>query len=100
MKAVLIDPVASAVTSVELEDLDTIKKEIGFETIIADEIDGTTDKLYFDEDCFIRGTKGRFQLDSLPPVAGKAFVVGAVSDSAETDCELTVEELEGRIKFT
>ncbi len=94
MKALLIDPASRELTEIELNGIDEASSIIGFDTIIADAIDGTTDKLHFDEDCFIRGTEGRFQLDSLPPVAGKALVVG------ESDVtELTVTELESRVKF-
>ncbi len=99
MKALLIDPVAKALTQIELVSPEEISKQIGFETIIADDIEGTTDQLYFDENCFIRGTEGRFQLDSLPPVAGKAMVVGAINDTGSIELEMTIETLQSRIRF-
>ncbi len=100
MQAILIDPVAKAISHIELKDGDDVKAIIGFDTVIADEINGSSDHLYFDEDCFIRGTEGRFQLDTLPPVAGRAVVLGAGPDADLAAPSLTIDELEGRIKFT
>jgi hypothetical protein len=56
----------------------SVRALIGFETVDSDEIDANGDRLYFDEKCFIRQTPGvgRFQLDSLAPVAGMGVVVG------------------------
>ena len=99
MQAILIDPVSETLTEIELEDQDKITSVIGFESIIADEITGSTDLLHFDENCFIRGTAGRFQLDALPPVAGKAIVLGVNASGAAASPELTIETLIQRIKF-
>ncbi len=99
MYAVLIDPVSEELSKIELNDHDKIASVIGFETIISDEISGSTDLLHFDENCFIRGTPGRFQLDALPPVAGKAIVLGTGANGDSQSPELAIETLKQRIKF-
>lgn len=99
MHAILIDPVAEELIEIELEDPETIASLIGFDTIISDEITGSTDLLHFDEDCFIRRTPGRFQLDALPPVAGKAIVLGCGAGGESQSAALTIEALKQRIKF-
>lgn len=99
MHAILIDPVAGELSNIELGNQDEIASLIGFDTIISDEIADSSDLLYFDENCFIRGTEGRFQLDALPPVAGKALVLGASADGESQAPELAIEALEQRVKF-
>lgn len=39
------------------------------------------DRLILDEECFIRGTSCRFQIDKLIPVAGKGVVAGVPADA-------------------
>jgi hypothetical protein len=74
---------------------------IGFETVDSDEIDANGDRLYFDEKCFIRQTPGvgRFQLDSLAPVAGMGVVVGSGAQSALQTPQVSLEALKKRVKF-
>ena len=77
MPCFLIDPTQKTITAVEGGgDLPGVRALIGFETVDSDEIDANGDRLYFDEKCFIRQTPGvgRFQLDSLAPVAGMGVV--------------------------
>ena len=98
MTCFLIDPTAKTITAVPWDGgLDAIGQLIGFETIDSDEIDANGDRLFFDEKCFIRQTPGvgRFQLDSLAPVAGVGVVVGADVSSPQ----VTLEGLQGRVKF-
>ena len=98
MTCFVIDPTAKTITPVPWDGgLDAIRQLIGFETIDSDEIDEIGDRLFFDEKCFIRQSPGvgRFQLDSLAPVAGVGVVVGAGDSSPQ----LTLQALQGRVKF-
>ena len=98
MTCFVIDPNAKTITSFPWDGgLDEIRQLIGFETIDSDEIDASGDRLFFDEKCFIRQTPGvgRFQLDSLAPVAGVGVVVGAGSSSPQ----VALQALQGRVKF-
>ena len=71
---------------------------VGQDTIIFDEID-QSDAVYFDEDCFIRGGTGRFQIDSLAPIAGKAVVIGYLDGEQITNVTGDHDGLLARIKF-
>jgi hypothetical protein len=73
---------------------------IGFDTIESDNLGSLGDRLYFDEECFLRETKGRFQIDKVIPVAGKGVVVGTAEDgSALRDVATDIEDLRRRIKY-
>jgi hypothetical protein len=54
--------------------------------------------LILDEDCFIHGSEGRFQIDTLAPIAGKAIVVG-VAGLDLADSKLTAKDISSRVKF-
>lgn len=98
MTCFVIDPTAKTITPVPWDGgLDAIRQLIGFETTDSDEIDANGDRLFFDEKCFIRQTPGvgRFQLDSLAPVAGVSVVVGAGVSAPQ----VTLQALQGRVKF-
>jgi hypothetical protein len=99
-KAILISPEESTLTVVEIEGKGDIQRLIGFDTLESDAIEGTEDRLFFDEECFIRGATGRFQLDRLIPVAGKG-VVAKLSEDGESidDVTITIEELRDRTRF-
>lgn len=97
MKAIVIRGQEQALEPVELDGEADIKALIGQDSVISDEIDDSN-AVYFDEDCFIRGTEGRFQIDSLAPIAGVAVVTG-MSDGAPADVELELEALRERTKF-
>ena len=102
MKAYLITPASQKVEVVDISGIDDIVDLIGYSTIEADPIDESGTRLYFDEECFIRGdaVSGRFQLDSLIPVAGLAIVAGSDKDANDIcDVKLDIDELRGRIKF-
>ena len=100
MKSILIDPVARSIEIVNISGTEDIARLIGFDTIASDEIGKAGDHLYFDEDCFLRGSSGRFQLDSLAPVAGRAVIVGT-ADGGNTLREVAtdMDSLRGRIKY-
>ncbi len=85
---------------VEIGKREEIAGLIGFDTIAADEIGKEGDHLYFDEVCFLRGSSGRFQLDSLAPVAGRAVIVG-IADGGNSlrDVATDMDSLRGRIKY-
>ena len=98
----LIDPTQKTITAVEGGgDLPGVRALIGFETVDSDEIDASGDRLYFDEKCFIRQTPGvgRFQLDSLAPVAGMGVVVGQSAQGALQAPQVRLEALKERVKF-
>ena len=102
MTCFVIDPTAKTITPVLWDGgLEAIRQLIGFETIDSDEIDANGDRLFFDEKCFIRLTPGvgRFQLDSLAPVAGFGVVVGSDAHSALRTPQVSLAALKDRIKF-
>ncbi len=103
MKAFLIDPTRKNIEAVDIANgLDDVKKLIGFDTVDSDEIDSNGDRLYFDEECFLRREPciGRFKVDSLAPVAGKGLIVGTLnSGAAFKGVEVTAETLAKRVTF-
>lgn len=99
MNAILIDPTTQTVSAVEVADRAGITALIGFDTLETDELSEQGDRLYFDEECFIRGTQGRFQIDSLIPVAGKGVVVGSTADGGLADVVIDIEALRLRTRF-
>lgn len=102
MPCFLIDPTQKTITPVEGGgDQAGVRALIGFETVDSDEIDANGDRLYFDEKCFIRQTPGvgRFQLDSLAPVAGMGVVVGQSAQGALQAPQVSLQALIARVKF-
>lgn len=103
MQAFLIDPADQSVRPVDLDDgLQGLRRLIGFDSLDADEIDATGDRLYFDDACFIRETAGtrRFQLDRLAPVSGRAVVVGGDASGETLRAPVvTLESLRQRVRF-
>lgn len=83
-----------------MTDADEIAALIGYETIESDPVGNGDNLLFFDEECFIRGSSGRFKVDKLIPVAGKGVVVGIAADGVTlTDVSLGLDELGGRTVF-
>jgi hypothetical protein len=66
MKALLIDPEKQSLEPIDIQGREDIAKLIGYDTIESDAVGTAGDRLYFDEECFLRGTQGRFQIDSGP----------------------------------
>lgn len=99
MKAFLIKPEEQTIESIEIGSNDEINKLIGFDTVIADEVSKNGDRLYFDEECFLRGTEGRFQIDKLIPVSGVGVVIGSNADESLSDVKTGIEELRSRTRF-
>jgi len=100
MKAILIDPESRSIETMDIGGREDIAKLIGFETIESDAVGTDGDRLYFDEECFLRGTGGRFQVDSIIPVSGKAVIVGTSGDgTALRDAATDGDSLRSRIKY-
>lgn len=99
MKALVIDPAKQTVESADVSAIEDVKKIIGFDTVISDEIGPEGDRLYFDEECFLRGTAGRFQIDSVVPVSGKGVIVGADDDESLKDAVSDVATIQARLKY-
>ena len=100
MKAIVISPATQSIETVDLAALDDIRAVVGYDTLESDAIGTQGDRLYFDEECFLRGTSGRFQIDSVIPVAGKGGIVGT-ADSGTTlgDVVTDVDDLRRRIRY-
>lgn len=98
MKALLINPETKSIEPVEVKNMDDIKALIGFDTIHSDAVGKAGDRLYFDEECFIRGAAGRFQIDSVIPVAGRGVVIGS-DGNALYDVTTDADDLRRRTGF-
>lgn len=100
MKALLITPEHRSVEAIEIAGHEDIVRLIGFDTIESDAVGTAGDRLFFDEECFLRGAGGRFQLDNLIPISGKALIVGTSGDgSVLRDAVTDVSSLGSRIKY-
>jgi hypothetical protein len=99
MKAILISPATQTIEPVEVRDLDDVKTLVGFDTLESDAVGTQGDRLYFDEECFLRGTTGRFQIDKVIPVAGTGVIVGTAAGGALQDAQSDIEDLRRRIKY-
>lgn len=100
MKALLINPESQSVQTVDVTQLAEIKALIGFEPLESDPVGQAGDRIYFDEECFLRGAGGRFQLDNVVPIAGKAVVVGSNADgSLLADVAVSQADLTLRIRY-
>jgi len=100
MKALLINPEAQTIESIDIATIDDIKKYIGFDTIISDGIGPQGDRLYFDEECFLRGTSGRFQIDNVVPVSGFGIIMNSPDDgSTLNDVISDVDSITQRTKY-
>ncbi|MGV8990581.1 MAG: hypothetical protein ACOH1Q_04165 [Thiobacillus sp.] len=100
MKAILINPESRSIDAIEFGDRNDLVRLIGFDTLESDAVGTTGDRLYFDEECFLRGTRGRFQIDTIIPVSGKGVIVGSAEDgNTLSDVVTSIDELRSRIKF-
>jgi hypothetical protein len=100
MKAILINAQARTIEPVEINGREDIVRLVGYDTLESDAIGTAGDRLFFDEECFLRGTSGRFQIDTVIPVSGIGVVVGSKDDgSALCDAETDIEDLRRRIKY-
>jgi hypothetical protein len=100
MKALLIDPEKQSLEPIEIQGRDDIVKLIGYDTIESDVVGTAGDRLYFDEECFQRGTKGRFQIDSVIPVSGRAVLAGSADEGRTLrDVATDIDSLRSRLKY-
>jgi len=101
MKAILINPENRSIDAIEIDGRDDLVRLIGFDTLESDAMGKTGDRLFFDEECFLRGTTGRFQIDTLIPVSGKGVIVGTAEDgNTLRDVATGIDELRSRIKYS
>ena len=98
MKAFLISPESQSIESIDIQDQNDIKSHIGYDTVISDEL-GNDQHIFFDEECFLRQAKGRFQIDKLVPISGKAIIMG-MSGDALSDVALDESALAARVNFS
>ncbi len=100
MKALLINPNTQSIEEIDITGPDDIVQLIGYDTITSDEIGPQGDRLYFDEECFLRGTSGRFQIDTVIPVSGIGVIVGSADEGATLrDVVSDTESVRGRLKY-
>jgi len=103
MQCFVINPAEKRITGQELPDgIAGIRNLIGFDSVDSDEINNSGDRLFFDESCFLRDNPaaGRFQLDTLAPVAGIGVIVGTEQSAGVFGApSLTLEAIQGRVKF-
>ena len=100
MKAILINPENRSIDAIDFGALDDLVRLIGFDTLESDAVGTTGDRLYFDEECFLRGTSGRFQIDTIIPVSGKGVIVGTTEDGTTlSDVVTGIDDLRSRITF-
>jgi hypothetical protein len=100
VKALLIDPENRSLEPVDIQGREDIAKLIGYDTIESDAVGTAGDRLYFDEECFLRGSSGRFQIDSVIPVSGRAVLVGSADDGRTLrDVAMDADSLRSRIKY-
>lgn len=100
MRALLIDPEQQTIEVIDIAGKEEIARIIGFDTLESDAIGDQGDRLFFDEECFLRRTEGRFQVDTVIPVAGKGVIVGTAGGGDQLSDALTdIEALRGRTKF-
>jgi hypothetical protein len=98
MQAYIIKAESQIIEPVDIASAADIQRLIGFDTLEKDDIGDLGDVLYFDEECFLRGTKGRFQFDNLVPVSGIGIVIGAAGDTLK-DVQIELAALAARIKY-
>jgi len=98
MKAYLINPESQSIESIDIQDQNDIKNHIGYDTVIFDEL-GDDQHIFFDEECFLRQAKGRFQIDKLVPISGKAIVI-SMSGEDLSDVALEKSALAARVNFS
>ena len=98
MRTYLIDGQGRTIQALDLDSMDDITALVGCDSVISDDVDDSN-AVHFDEDCFIRGTPGRFRIDRLAPIAGKAVIAGRGADGEVAASSLELEQLRARVEF-
>ena len=100
MKAWLINPEQRSIEAIDINSHAELAGLIGYDTLESDVVGTAGDRLYFDEECFLRGTPGRFQIDHVIPASGRAVVVGTAADGGTLrDVATDLDDLRARIRF-
>ena len=103
MQAYVINPTLKTITAIDIAgSLDDVRGLIGFTSIDSDEIDNNGDRLFFDEECFIRQQDGvgRFKVDNLAPVAGIGVIANSRDEAKSIHApEVSLQDLTKRITF-
>ncbi len=100
MKAYLIDAQNHTIENIDVKNMDDINRLIGSETIESDAVGNAGDCLFFDEECFLKGSAGRFQIDTVIPVSGKGVLMGASEDGITlSDVHTNLDDFISRIKY-
>lgn len=98
MRAILIKPDTRSVETVEIQNRGDIVRLVGYATLESDAVGDAGDRLFFDEECFLRGSAGRFQIDKLIPVSGVGVIVGVDGDTLR-DAKTDLDDLRRRIQY-
>ncbi|MFN3750667.1 MAG: hypothetical protein ACK4SR_04800 [Thiobacillus sp.] len=98
MRALLIQPDSRSIEVIDIQSHEDIARHVGYDTLESDAVGDAGDRLFFDEECFLRGSGGRFQIDTLIPVAGVGVIAGQDGDRL---CDVTIDPdaLRQRIKY-
>ncbi|MGB0723581.1 MAG: hypothetical protein ACPGU7_14420 [Gammaproteobacteria bacterium] len=99
MKALLIKPAEQSIEPVDITGPGDIAALIGYDTVITDDVGKDGDKLHFDEECFLRGIKEKFKIDTLVPVSGVGVITGSGADGALTEPSTDIADLKARTQF-
>ena len=99
MRAILIKPETRSVEAVDIGGRDDIVRLVGYTTLESDAVGDAGDRLFFDEECFLRGTTGRFQIDTLVPVSGVGVIVGVGDGDTLRDVATSLDDLRARIRY-
>jgi hypothetical protein len=103
MQVYVINPTLKTVSAIDIAgSLDDVRGLIGFASIDSDEIDNNGDRLFFDEECFIRQQDGvgRFKVDNLAPVAGIGVIANSRDEAKSIHApEVSLQDLTKRITF-
>ena len=102
MQVLTINPLTKEIQVVEISDTkEALQELIGFSTIDSDEIDDNGDRLFFDEECFIRqqSNVGRFKVDSLAPVAGIGVIVNSKDGKTFQSSIMNAQALLKRVTY-
>lgn len=98
MRAILIQPDTRTIQAIDIQGRDDIVHLVGYATLESDAVGNAGDHLFFDEECFLRGTDGRFQIDTLIPVSGVGVIVGLDGDTLR-DAATDLDDLRQRIQY-
>lgn len=97
MKALLINGPTQSLSELDIGEVKDLELVLGAESVVSDSLDAEH-QIFFDEDCFIKQVCGRFQIDALAPIAGKA-VLARLVDGDLSGVTLGLDQFKSRVKF-